>query len=352
MTVAVYGAWYAGRSGFTCSGDLKDFIKVGHNIGGILAKLGVKVVITSYTPNTLDGYVAQGYLDWSTKNNPGKSPVEPPLVVVNYIDDLADGVAENSNKQFSVLFSKHGDFVTYEHAKGLLRFNRHLAGLKKADVVLTLGGADHTFMAGEVALLAGKPLIPVASFEGASKELLKDTIALTAEQGRISLLGKLFGPWCKETERTITSLLSIMRVAIIHGHGDDWIEVRDFVGQLPRGAHGSFVPLVMRDMVQGAVTFSNKWETLAAEATAAVAVITPDDIGGLGSEKERTARARQNIWIEIGWIWGRLGRRRLMVLVREGVEFPSDFQGVEFLRYTFSPMERNKELETFLLGLS
>jgi predicted nucleotide-binding protein len=55
----------------------------------------------------------------------------------------------------------------------------------------------------------------------------------------------------------------------------------------------------------------------------AVVLMTADDAGGL--------RARQNVLLELGFFLGKLGRRRVTVLHRPGVEIPSDFSGVLYI---------------------
>ena len=69
-------------------------------------------------------------------------------------------------------------------------------------------------------------------------------------------------------------------------------------------------------------------ERLAAEARGAIAVLTPDDIGGALNANTPQARPRQNVVLEIGWFWGRLGRGRCLLMSRGPLEMPSDLSGV------------------------
>ncbi|MGD0992881.1 MAG: nucleotide-binding protein [Gemmatimonadales bacterium] len=64
----------------------------------------------------------------------------------------------------------------------------------------------------------------------------------------------------------------------------------------------------------------------------AVVILTPDDVGFSKSRPdEQRDRARQNVWFELGFFIGRLSRERVCALYREGVEIPSDFEGVGFV---------------------
>jgi predicted nucleotide-binding protein len=69
-----------------------------------------------------------------------------------------------------------------------------------------------------------------------------------------------------------------------------------------------------------------------------IVIVTADDIGGFaritGNETvpatalELEVRARENVWVEVGWFWGRLGRERIFLWLEDTVELPSDLQGV------------------------
>lgn len=48
--------------------------------------------------------------------------------------------------------------------------------------------------------------------------------------------------------------------------------------------------------------------------------------------EEQRPRARQNVVFELGYFIGRLGRNRVCALYREGVEIPSDYSGVLYIK--------------------
>ena len=61
-------------------------------------------------------------------------------------------------------------------------------------------------------------------------------------------------------------------------------------------------------------------------------MLTPDDIGTSKDETDNPKpRARQNVVLELGYFWGRLGRGRVCVLHKGGVELPSDMQGLLYV---------------------
>jgi len=64
----------------------------------------------------------------------------------------------------------------------------------------------------------------------------------------------------------------------------------------------------------------------------AVALWTADDEGKANKDIEYHSRARQNVIFETGFFIGKLGRENVIVLYEDGVEIPSDYSGVIFIR--------------------
>ena len=70
-------------------------------------------------------------------------------------------------------------------------------------------------------------------------------------------------------------------------------------------------------------------------------LLTADDVGkGKDDPGDFKDRARQNVIFELGYFIGKLGRSRVCALYEEGVEIPSDYQGVIFI--LLDPEERWK----------
>ena len=68
------------------------------------------------------------------------------------------------------------------------------------------------------------------------------------------------------------------------------------------------------------------------ELAFAVVILSPDDVGALATEQSTlNPRARQNVILELGYMVARLGRDRVCALVKQGVEIPSDFDGVVYV---------------------
>lgn len=131
---------------------------------------------------------------------------------------------------------------------------------------------------------------------------------------------------------------------IIHGHAtQERYELRDFIQNtlgLPR-------PVVMADAVNPGKTLPEKFAALAGEVEFAVALLTPDDKGKATTEQSYQQRARQNVLVEIGWFWGRLGLDRVLLIVKDKVEIPSDLDGLEYYKFKNSPLELSEKIRDF-----
>jgi hypothetical protein len=143
--------------------------------------------------------------------------------------------------------------------------------------------------------------------------------------------------------------LRTLPILIIHGHDRfALLELKDFLySNFPE-----VMPAVMSTTGAGALTLPEKFEAVAAEVRGAIALLTPDDIGGIARDLETSNfRARQNVVVEIGWIWGKLGRRRCLVLVRGNVEMPSDLSGLDMHSFEASPNECTEAVRGFITQL-
>lgn len=63
----------------------------------------------------------------------------------------------------------------------------------------------------------------------------------------------------------------------------------------------------------------------------AIVVMTDDDVGSLRG-RQLAPRARQNVILELGYFLARLGQRRICALISPGLETPSDFDGIVYIK--------------------
>lgn len=117
-------------------------------------------------------------------------------------------------------------------------------------------------------------------------------------------------------------------VFIVHGHDDN---LKNQVARLIEGF--GLRPIILHEQPNGGKTIIEKFEEHSAKAGFAIALLTPDDIGGSASKPElQNSRARQNVILEQGYFFGKLGRARVCALYVEGVELPSDLSGILYIK--------------------
>ncbi|MCP4603623.1 MAG: nucleotide-binding protein [Proteobacteria bacterium] len=116
------------------------------------------------------------------------------------------------------------------------------------------------------------------------------------------------------------------KVFVVHGHDDAAkVSVARFIERLGLEA------VILHEQPNKGQTIIEKFEANAAGVSFAVVLLTPDDIGAPKDEPENPhPRARQNVILELGYFCGALGRERVCVLYRDGVEIPNDYLGVVY----------------------
>jgi predicted nucleotide-binding protein len=127
-----------------------------------------------------------------------------------------------------------------------------------------------------------------------------------------------------EATRLVPSERDRNTVFIVHGHDDvEKIKVARFIEKLGLEA------IILHEQANEGKTIIEKFEAHALNVGFAVVLLTPDDVGASkGAQEKLNPRARQNAILELGYFCGSLGRNRVCVLYKEGVEMPSDYLGV------------------------
>lgn len=116
------------------------------------------------------------------------------------------------------------------------------------------------------------------------------------------------------------------KVFIVHGRDNETKEtVARFVEKL------GLTPIILHEQPNGGKTIIEKFGTFS-EVGFAIILLTPDDKGYLASDSDAIkSRARQNVIFEQGYFIGKLGRERVVALVRGDIELPSDVSGIMYV---------------------
>jgi hypothetical protein len=334
MRIGITGSWREkDREDWGLRSDPIHFNEACHQLGSALALAGAEITVGSDSEFTADKFAVDGYFS-------------------NYSDALSVRVVRpNDGKpMFTHLYDRYPQAFTY--ATGPSSKWQHTRQLLVSDVdaLVTVGGVNGTYQTGLELSLTRKRLVPIGTFGGASSRLLTELLRSGTLRGTAAF-EKLSNPWAPHLPALVVTILRAnqpSKVLLIHGHAEDRIELQEWLQQQKLAD-----PVVMAQEFTAGQTLPEKFEILAAEADAAIALATPDDLASTKSFADITReRARQNVWVEVGWFWGRLGRKRVLLLVRGDVEIPSDLDGIEIIRYRRSVSEAAPLIQAFLVQVS
>jgi len=139
--------------------------------------------------------------------------------------------------------------------------------------------------------------------------------------------------------KSTASKTALRKVFIVHGRDDALIhEVQNFLYSL------SLKGIVLNQELNYGRTIIQKLLDLALDPEVGFAIVlyTPDDLGQISQELEKTsemtARARQNVIFEHGLLVGRLGMDKGIALKKsnQSLEMPNDLSGVIYEQYDSS----------------
>lgn len=120
-------------------------------------------------------------------------------------------------------------------------------------------------------------------------------------------------------------------VFIVHGHDEFALEqVKNCIYQV------NLFPIVLSDEASSGKTIIEKFEEYTVDICYAVVLYTPDDKGGSNSGEELQQRARENVVFELGYLYGKYGRRNVCLLYKPPARLPSDLHGIAYVDMTQS----------------
>ncbi len=116
------------------------------------------------------------------------------------------------------------------------------------------------------------------------------------------------------------------KVFIVHGHNG---ELKYKTAELLRKL--GIEPIILHDQPNSCRTIIEKIEDFGSEASAAIILFTPDDVGKAVSEDEPKSRGRQNVVFEAGYFMGLLGRNNTILIKSDNsIELPGDLDGIVY----------------------
>ena len=130
-----------------------------------------------------------------------------------------------------------------------------------------------------------------------------------------------------KSSNTSKRLLLGSQIFLVHGHNKIFeLSVARLLERL------GIEPVILHEKPDESRTIIEKLEEESENAGYAIVILTADDDGKSKNDTDTKSRARQNVILELGYFVAKLGRKRVCSLYEEGVELPSDFDGVLYTK--------------------
>ena len=115
------------------------------------------------------------------------------------------------------------------------------------------------------------------------------------------------------------------KVFFIHGSDCEIkVEVIEFIKSL------GLKPIILKELAAAGKTLIDEIQNQS-DVKYAIALLTPDNVGGVYSEELRF-RPTQNVILEVGFFVGKYGRKNVSALHTEDTELPADYHGFEYIK--------------------
>lgn len=135
-------------------------------------------------------------------------------------------------------------------------------------------------------------------------------------------------PKPRQEKKEIKKIKNSKKVFLVHGHNNELKEtVARFLEKI------DLHPIILHEQASKGQTIIEKFEEYS-DVSYAVVLMSPDDVGNSVANKDNlNYRARQNVIFELGYFFGKLGRKNVCALLNGDIERPSDYDGVIYLGF-------------------
>jgi hypothetical protein len=345
MRVAVLGSWrQEDKKDWKLRETPEAFRAACGQVGAELIRRGHSLIVGSDADHTADANAALGAVE--ALQAAGTKVESPRIMLIRPASSVDVRSFDTLRRSLPGVFVERPvDAASWAAVK--------LVQTQLADALILIGGADKTEQAGLTAAVSRKPLACIGSFGGAAAGLNERFATSPATWGyephqtrRLPELQEPFSDLVLKKALETAWIEGAPKLMIIHGRSPDRDVLKSYLLK-----HVGRV-IVLTDEFAPTQPIPLKFERFASSVDGAIALLTPDDIGGLAADPAAaTPRARENVWVEVGWFWGHRGREKLLLLRKGIVTIPSDLGNVEKYEYTASPEERDTEIQKFIARL-
>lgn len=116
------------------------------------------------------------------------------------------------------------------------------------------------------------------------------------------------------------------KIFIVHGHNN---EIKQTIARTL--SQLKLEPIILHEQAEQGRTIIEKFEENSSDVDFAIILLTADDEGRAKRETDYKTRARQNVVFEMGYFIGKLGRKKVFLLLENGVDKPGDIDGIVYI---------------------
>ena len=323
MKITIVGGWSedesANRQWSLEVGDRTVFVGACRAIGARLAQRGHAIVVGNDAPYSADRHIVDGYLTGFA----GGKPSEPRILVIQGVHGGDVPFAkEHASERHAGLFTGHN--LTRQGPRP--RAAEKILSCQESDALLAIGGLQDTYTAGIAALVADKPVVPLASFGGAALELWNALDMLRNARGNADFAKLADRVWSSDVldagfrfgnlDKPVVFVASSGKAEPIAAR------LRAIVADL-----GLQVIDWRRDFRAGRVILE-EIRAAAFISKYAIILLTPDDLlaGDAG-----VSTPRDNVLFEFGYFVNSLGLERTLAIVQGDAKVLADYGGHIYL---------------------
>jgi len=148
------------------------------------------------------------------------------------------------------------------------------------------------------------------------------------------------------TERNTSSTPKHIQCFIVHGQDAYRRNVlKNFLIEI------DITPIILHEQPSRGDSVTEKFEYFSEMVDFAICLWTGDDRGCKKGENCLSNRVRQNVMLETGFFWGKLKRKKTIILYSNDVEIPSDLKGVIYIAWDRQWRDRiRNEISNMVFG--
>lgn len=134
------------------------------------------------------------------------------------------------------------------------------------------------------------------------------------------------------------------RVFLIHGHDElNLLKLEKYLQDDLK-----IDPIILKDKDSEGRTLIEFFQYYAEKCSFAIAIFTKDDF--VKKDKNIYSQMRPNVLFELGWFWGKLGRKNVTIICQKGIKIPSDLEGIVRIEFEDRILDKTYELKKALMA--